>query len=880
MRIITVDRLAIAMGEVRGQSTVRAARLRLACTFILLLAGMAIVRSAGSVRAFAAVHLAWWFIAAGAVSLCVLVVRLRGLQGTLLGVAVLLFGSGWWVVRSETAQGTLAEVLSAQDRNPDLASPLVLTVEGRILTRPESGPQGRSTLSPFIAYTPAARFELAVHRIRTDAGWLEASGTLLVRVSGVDGVERSTITGEPDSPAAGDIAILTGIARGIESPLNPGGIDPAPWARQRGIAGSLSLDDPRLIERVPHHQDTTLGRAWGQMLRWRGEMMLAAGKTLEPPASLLRIGLPNSPESVRVHEISALIHSLALGMDERQEEQVQRRFTRLGVVHVLAISGYHVAVLAGVIAFGIRATGDRGRLEAFIVITGILLYVLLVPASAPVMRAAVCVAFLYVGRIFARRYDPLCLLLIAGIALALWRPSEVFTLGYILSVGLCILLVAIGRRVHARLAGPELRGLVRPRKTMLEELRGFAARFATATLLCWTVSTPIIAWWTGWCSPITIFASVLIVPLVSLLLVLGIVHVLLVLGFHACVGWLAPGAVDQVRDAGSHVLYTAGRFILWVVDLFDAIPLGSLRIFPISLVLATATTILLLAWFLRGRLNHRVLWTATACIAAWAMAELLIARGSMGLERDEYLRADVFAVGDGLCTSLRVRDGGTTKSIIVGAGSGRANLGVREIPAALRSIGAWRASTLVALGPEPRHFMFIPELVEHLSINRVHLPATLREIAQHDRASPQAGLLAYLEHHDVAIEWIEQETRIELGSTHVLELQPMERAFQASLINRTSPEHSTRIMSILHEAGSRQIDAKVLVVAANAASIGGLERILRQSNARHVIVSTGGDPGGTSRSDPRMHWTSRDGYASIHIGPGGTITRTTRDDTR
>ena len=39
------DRLSIAMGEVRGQSTVRAARHRLALTFAMLLAGMALARS-------------------------------------------------------------------------------------------------------------------------------------------------------------------------------------------------------------------------------------------------------------------------------------------------------------------------------------------------------------------------------------------------------------------------------------------------------------------------------------------------------------------------------------------------------------------------------------------------------------------------------------------------------------------------------------------------------------------------------------------------------------------------------------------------------------------------------------------------------------------
>jgi ComEC/Rec2-related protein len=880
MQVVPVDTLAAVMGEVRGQSTVRSARLRLASTFALLVVGMAIVREIESVRTFTSSRLPWWFIAACVLSLLVLAVRGRVLRGALLGTAVLLFGSAWWVVRSEPGMGTLAAVLAASSRDAARSSPVVLTVEGRILTRPESGPEGKSTLASYIAYTPSARFELAVHRVRTDAGWLDAAGTLLVRVSGVDGVERSTITTETGSPGAGDIAMLTGIARGIEAPLNPGGVDSSAWAQQRGVAGYLSIEDPRLIERIPHHQDTSIGRAWGGLLRWRGELMLAASRTLEPPPSLKHAGLPNSPASIRVHEVSALIHSLVLGLDERHEEQVQRRFTRLGVVHVLAISGYHVAVLAGVIASAVRATGDRGRFEAILVITGIVLYVLLVPASAPVIRAAVCVAFLYVGRIFARRYDPLCLLLIAGIVLALWRPSEVFTLGYILSLGLCILLVAAGRRVHARLAGPQLRGLVRPRKSMLGEMNNFAARFATATLLCWTVSTPIIAWWTGWCSPITIFASVLVVPLVSLLLVLGIVQVIAILAVQWSIGWLAPAAPDALQALGSHVLYAGGGFILWIVDLVDAIPLGSLRLFPISLALAIAATILLLAWLLRGRTNHRALWLATVLIAAWWTSEFFLAARSMGLERDESIRADVFAVGDGLCTSLRARSDSGTTPILIGAGSGRANLGVREVPAALRAVGAWRASTAIVLGPEPRHFMFIPELVEHLSIDRVLLPASLREIANQDRLSPQAGLIAHLEQHDVTIDWVDAPTRIEFGPEHIIELEPAERSLRASLAERDAGKQTRPLLSIHHEAGRDTGDAQVMIVAAQAASAGGLERILRQSDARHVIVSSAAEPAGSAASDPRIHWTSRDGYTAIRIGTSGAITRTTLDRAR
>lgn len=838
--------------------------MRVMCIFVLLLAGLGAARASQGLTGWIDVHMAGWFVLPGVMGIAGALCSALWVRRVLLGLAVVMLGAGWWVLRSTPSPGTLFDVLSVQAGD----APIVVTVQGRLRTRPESGPEGQAALSPYMAYTPAARFELAVERIRSERGWVRAEGTLLVRVLGVDGVERLTITSDVDSPGAGDRVVLTGRAQGIAGSLNPGSTDAQAWAVQAGVAGTLMLDDPRLIEKLPAYDDSWRGRALGRVLSTRARLMMMAEDALRPPEAWRRRGLPNSPERVHMQEAAALVDSLVLGVDEPRQEEVQRRFTRLGVVHVLAISGYHVAVLAGILALTLRVTGDRGRLEGLLIAAGVVLYLAIVPASSPVIRAGLCISAVLVSRMIGRRYDPLCTLLWAGIGLMLWRPGEVFTLGYILSVGLCILLVAVGRRVHTRLAGPTLRGLIRPRRTWLGEARTAIGTFLTATVLCWLISMPIIAWWTGWCSPVTILASVVIVPLVSALLVMGLVQVVLVLGLVCTVGWVAPGVVEGVREMGAYVLHGAGAGVLWLVDVVDAMPMGSLRMPPFSLGLAITITAILLGWLLRGRWNHRVLWAATVCTLGWAGFEIV---WRTELHGDEILRCDVLAVGDGLCTSVRSKDAAGVHRVLVGAGAARANLGVRMAPAAFRSLGAWRVETVIVPGAEPRHFSFVPELVEHMGVKRVYLHQGVEEMAQLDPGSPQAGLLRILRERRVPIEWISASTRIELGEESVIRLEAGGSAWNVIVERRAGRDDAQAMVAVVQDASGRVPSARVQIVASSAAGEGGVERVRRVSESRMVIVSSGDLARGYHAQDPRVMWTARDGAIDVRLARGGEV---------
>jgi len=63
----------------------------------------------------------------------------------------------------------------------------------------------------------------------------------------------------------------------------------------------------------------------------------------------------------------ALLSAMLLGERDRALDEVNAAFTRLGLLHLIAISGFNLAVMAGVVMVLLRLTGDRGWIEPVII---------------------------------------------------------------------------------------------------------------------------------------------------------------------------------------------------------------------------------------------------------------------------------------------------------------------------------------------------------------------------------------------------------------------------------------------------------------------------------------------------------------------------------
>lgn len=171
--------------------------------------------------------------------------------------------------------------------------------------------------------------------------------------------------------------------------------------------------------------------------------------------------------------------------DERDiSPAIRRQFADAGIIHMLSVSGLHVAVLAeGVVLVMLIAGASTRRAELVATIT-IGTFVLFVGAPSPAVRSAAMYTAVIISRRLQRPTSPWALLAL-GAALPLIQPRVVNEIGYHLSVAGMAGLIASGKL---------------SRRLPLDRMPPWGRRLTRetlATIVASAVTAPIVAWHFG-----------------------------------------------------------------------------------------------------------------------------------------------------------------------------------------------------------------------------------------------------------------------------------------------------------------------------------------------------------------------------------------------
>jgi competence protein ComEC len=145
---------------------------------------------------------------------------------------------------------------------------------------------------------------------------------------------------------------------------------------------------------------------------------------------------------------ASLLAGILLGVDNGLPADLQQAFKDTGTSHIIAISGFNIAIIASLFLslFG-RAFGERRG--AFFAAIGIIFYTLLVGAEAAVVRAAVMGVTALFARHFGRRQDGLLTLFAAAAGMALFNPFYLQDVGFQLSFAATLGLILYGQSLEA-----------------------------------------------------------------------------------------------------------------------------------------------------------------------------------------------------------------------------------------------------------------------------------------------------------------------------------------------------------------------------------------------------------------------------------------------
>ena len=571
--------------------------------------------------------------------------------------------------------------------------------------------------------------------------------------------------------AEGQRVRVSGKLQAFSPPENPGSRDFAGAMAHAGVAGRLTVNKAAGVEVLEPPAGVARNFALlRQRLRERAWGGLQAGFDAGDPAA-------------------ALLGSLLLGRSDPKLDGLREDFRRVGLSHLLSISGAHLGVLVLLLLGVTRALPLRPDRATLLALLGVGAYLLLVPARVPVLRAALMALAILGPGLLGRRIPVGRSLTLAALFVLAWRPGDLFAPGFQLSF-LAVWAIARFARPLSLAMHPEALKTGGPPGWSTWWKRVFFD-YLGMSIAAAAVAAPVVLYHFGLFSPLAVLGSLLSWPVFTLVLMLG--HVKLALGLlHPAAGaWL-------------------GVPLGWLLDLSAWAVAGAASLpatawappRPVGLAWAAATTAWVVALLsLPGRLpRRRRALPLLACVlplGAW----LAVSEGALDRFRAPPLLSQVtVAVGDGSAHLLRSGGG----ALLFDCGSSTiSRIGEKEVVPTLRALGVRRLDVLVVSHADLDHFSGVLEVAAALPVARVlvspEVPAEAADLPE----GAAAVLLAGLAELGVPVEVIARGSRFPLGDAGAVAsvLWPPAGLTLADASN--SNDHSVVLRTELPASGGR-----------------------------------------------------------------------------
>jgi competence protein ComEC len=521
---------------------------------------------------------------------------------------------------------------------------------------------------------------LRVQEIRGDSNWLPTSGR--VRVVGVENWPELH---------CGDVVEVVGQLLRVAPPGNPGEFDLASRLRDQGIRTVLTArKTPQAIVRLERGWPQSF-YGWLAVIRSHGQQILRA--TLPPPQQ-------------------GLASALLLGDDASMSRAEWDKYIRTGVLHVLAISGQHLVILAGFLWFALPRLGMRQRHGAWIVALVVLSYALLTGGRPPALRSAVAVCAVCGALFLRRRVLPANLLALSWIAVALVNPTDLFTSGCLLSFLSVAVLIWGAQTLRPREEDPLARLLAESRpawQRMLRRLGQGLSESYTLTAILWLAITPLAASRYQLISPAGLLLGPPLIVLTTAALFAGFLLLLagvLFLPLMRPLALLVQGSLAACE---------------FLVDAADRVPYGHIYIGAIGDWWLWLFYLGLLAVLTQGPLRRHWRWASVAGLG-WLCVGL--AAGAARLPSEE-LRCTFLAVGHGGCTVMETPDG---RTLLYDAGSlGGPEVTRRQIAPFLWHRGIRRLDEVFFSHADLDHFNGIVDLLDRFAVGQITCTPTFAD---------------------------------------------------------------------------------------------------------------------------------------------------------
>ncbi len=544
-------------------------------------------------------------------------------------------------------------------------------------------------ITGWVAEPPDVRDSYANLRVRTtgidtgDGDDLTISGFLLARV-------------DPNDPYAyGDIVRLRGR---LKTPPENEDFSYRDYLARQNIHAYMSSAD---VTPLPGKE---------------GNLLAAGLYAIKEKALAIIYRLFPDPEA-------SLLAGILLGVDNGLPADLQQAFKDTGTSHIIAISGFNIAIIAELFLslFGRLLGPRRGAVAAAI---GIGFYTLLVGAEAAVVRAAVMGLLALFARHVGRRQDGIITLFVVAVLMALVNPFYLQDVGFQLSFAATLGLILYAQPLEQLLTRLLTRYALRTQvdtytgkpatpnpqlDSRIPQASSLISNFFLLTLAAQVTTLPIMAYHFNRLSLVSFIANPFILPPQPAVMILGGLAVILGMIFQP-LGQLAAFV------AWPFVTYT-----IHMVDIFAQAPGAAVSVdFPLWAVFAWYAALLGLTfgWVplkeffqtLKTRLPKIPVWAA---LSGLTLLAILIWRAALSVP-DGKLHITFLDVGSSDAILIQTPSGGT---VLVNGGESLSQLSSQlgqRLPLFHR-----RLDWLIVASTQENQVASLPRLMERYPPDRV-----------------------------------------------------------------------------------------------------------------------------------------------------------------
>lgn len=452
---------------------------------------------------------------------------------------------------------------------------------------------------------------------------------------------------------------------------------------------------------------------------------------------------------------AALLAGILLGNDNGMPPQLDDDFRTTGMTHIIAISGFNVAILIMVlVAVAQPLFGRRGAV--IFAVVGTALYTLLVGADASVVRAAIMGSvYLLTSRWLGRPTFSVASLLLAGVVMTLIRPFTLWDVGFQLSFAATLSLMLYAEPMTAWARRQLLLWLDRG---VVEKIMGLLSEAVIITLAAQFLTLPLMVGHFGQLSLISLAANALILPAQPGVMIWG--------GLATLLGMVAP----FLGQLFAWIAWLFLSYTIWWVRVLAAVPGAAVPLaLPWTVVALIYAAIAGGTWLARQERRRRTKLLAQAranlgrrLLLGGSVAGMLLVGGWGLTQPDGLLHVAFLDVGQGDAIFIQTPTG---RQILVDGGHYPSvlfdQLG-RQIPFWDREI-----DLVVATHPDADHVSGLVGLFDRYRVERLLTDGSeMGDTAVYDAVLTAAANTGAPVHHAQAGEVILIEDGVRLEILH------------------------------------------------------------------------------------------------------------------